>query len=138
MAKKPYTQAEREAVQRTRKQLAEAAKDLEQNRSGDIDRAVEILSGFSRLNVAMILLQAEAQGRDIPQAVAGFHEWRKAGRIVRKGSKGYGIRIPMARKTEGDEQGDSSLRFGFGHVFDVVDTDPISEESPKTLKDVFA
>jgi hypothetical protein len=135
MAKKMYTAAERQAVKESRKQLTDAAKDIEQNRPEDIDRAIAILLGFSRGNIALILLQAEFQGRGIPQAVAGFHEWRKAGRVVRKGSKGYGIMVPMARKSaDGESAEDQSMRFGFAHVFDVVDTDPISEDSPKTLR----
>lgn len=139
MARKTYTETERKAVQANRRRLAQVALDLEQNRPGDVEQAVAILSGFSRRNVALILAQAEERGRDLPRAVAGFHEWRKAGRIVRKGAKGYGIMVPLTRKGDGEsDTGDMLRGFGFAHVFDVVDTDPIAEDSPVTLRDALS
>lgn len=135
MARKTYTDTERQAVRANRVRLAQVAKDLEQNRPADIEQAVAVLSGYSRRNVAMILVQAEERGRDIPRAVAGFHEWRKAGRIVRKGSKGYAILVPlMGKKEDGETEGVRG--FGFGFVFDVLDTDPLTESSPATLREV--
>lgn len=136
MARKTYTETERKAVQANRNRIAQVAKDLEENRTADLDQAIAILSGYSRRNVAMILVQAEERGRDIPRAVAGFHEWRKAGRIVRKGAKGYAILIPLMGKKEEGGEGETVRGFGFGHVFDVLDTEPLAEDSPVTLREL--
>ena len=82
--------------------------------------------------MALILVQAEERGRDIPRAVAGFHEWRKAGRIVRKGSQGYFIYAPIVRKDD-LEDGASPRGFTVRHVFDVADTEPLTDNAPATL-----
>jgi hypothetical protein len=130
--KKKYTPEERAAVNAARARLSEAAKELEANAPANIDRAVAILSQYSRRNVALILAQAAERGRDIPAAVAGFHEWRKAGRIVRKGSQGYFIYAPIVRKDD-LEDGASPSGFTVRHVFDVADTDALADDSPATL-----
>jgi hypothetical protein len=133
---KPYTPAEREAINAKRDLLAQAAQELEANRPADIDRAARILSTYSRRNIALILIQSEQRGQQFPQAVAGFHAWRDAGRMVRKGSQGYVIYAPvMGKDTDGEE-----IRKGYTvrHVFDVVDTDPIAADSPATLRELIA
>lgn len=123
MARKSYTPQEREQVNRHRANLAAAAKALEEGASADIDRAAAILSGYSRRNVALILIQCQERGREFPAAVAGFHDWRKAGRKVRKGAQGYFIWAPvMGKKDEGTE--DTGPRgFTVRFVFDVADTE---------------
>jgi len=133
MARKTYTPEERAAVNAARARLSEAAKELEANAPANIDRAVAILSQYSRRNVALILAQAAERGRDIPAAVAGFHEWRKAGRIVRKGSQGYFIYAPIVRKDDTGEDESGPRGFTVRHVFDVADTDALSDDSPATL-----
>jgi hypothetical protein len=135
--KKTYTQEERAAVNAARARLAEAAKELEANAPANIDRAVQILSQYSRRNVALILAQAAERGREIPAAVAGFHEWRKAGRIVRKGSQGYFIYAPIVAKDD-TEDGASPRGFTVRHVFDVADTEPLAEDSPTTLTEAMS
>lgn len=134
MAKKKYTEEEREQVNARRAKLIEAAKKLEESGSVDITRAADILGNYSRRNIALILAQAGERGRDIPQAVAGFHEWRKAGRIVRKGSTGYFIFAPMIRKDDAGE--DKKTGYRVAHVFDLADTDPIEQDSPTTLREL--
>jgi hypothetical protein len=133
---KRYTQAEREQVNAKRDLLVQAAKIVEEERAADIDAAARILSTYSRRNIALILIQAEQRGQQFPQAVAGFHAWRDAGRMVRKGSAGYFIYAPvMGKDAEGED-----VRKGYTvrHVFDVVDTDPIAADSPATLRELIA
>jgi hypothetical protein len=133
---KPYTPAEREQVNAKRELLAQAAQELEASRPADIDAAARILSAYSRRNIALILIQCEERGRQFPQAVAGFHSWRAAGRIVRKGAAGYVIYAPVIKE---DAQGDP-VRKGYTvkHVFDILDTDPIAADSPATLRELIA
>lgn len=134
MAKKKYTTEEREQVNARRAKLVEAAKKLEESHAADIELAAQILGTYSRRNIALILAQAGERGREIPQAVAGFHEWRKAGRIIRKGSKGYFIFAPMIRKDDAGE--DTKTGYRVAHVFDIADTDPITEDAPATLREL--
>lgn len=133
---KPYTPAERQAINAKRELLAQAAQELENDRPADIDRAARILSTYSRRNIALILIQCEQRGQQFPQAVAGFHSWRAAGRIVRKGAAGYVIYAPVIKE---DAQGDQ-VRKGYTvkHVFDILDTDPIAVDSPATLRELIA
>jgi hypothetical protein len=137
MARKAYTTEERAAVNAKRAALASAAKATEEGRPVDVDRAAAILAGYSRRNVALILVQAEERGRGIPAAVAGFHEWRKAGRCVRKGAKGYAILAPVMKKDDDGETG-APRGFTFRHVFDVADTDAAADDSPVTLRELVA
>lgn len=84
-----------------------------------------LLDSFSPSNALMILFQK-------PNATncAGFHAWRDAGRIVRKGAKGAAILVPLGA---GD---DEKPRFSWRYVFDITDTDPIAEDSPTLLREL--
>ena len=132
MARRTLTDAEREARAARMELLSTAAQLIENGDAARLDIAAAILAGYSRRNICLILVQAEERGRECPQAVAGFHDWRKAGRIVRKGAKGYAIYAPIMRKN--DATGDDERRgYSVRHVFDVADTDPITTDAPATL-----
>lgn len=70
--------------------------------------------------------------------VGGFQQWKKAGRIVKKGEKGIWMLFPMflTRKTESGEdvidpqtgEKDILTRFRVGTVFDISQTNPADEE----------
>lgn len=59
--------------------------------------------------------------------VGGFRQWRKAGRIVRKGEHGMSLWVPFRAKAEGadDAEQGGDVRFGMGTVFDVSQTEPV-------------
>ena len=84
-----------------------------------------IATAFSPMNALMIILQK-------PKAthVAGFHAWKAAGRTVRKGAKGAAILVPLG---VGD---DDKPRFSWRYVFDVSDTDTLTQDSPATLREL--
>lgn len=135
MARRTLTDPER-AARADRLALLAAAAD----RIGEMDpergeRAALILGRYSMRNVLMILAQADERGRDCPAAVAGFHDWRKAGRIVRKGAKGYAVFAPVIRK---DKDTGEDVRTGYSirYVFDVADTDPLTAADPATLREL--
>lgn len=136
MGRRSYTPEEREAVNVARARLMEAARILEEEQPAEVDLAAAILAGYSRRNIALILLQCQERGQAFPQAVAGFHQWRQAGRIVRKGAKGYAIWAPVVRK--GDDVDDGPSGFTVRYVFDVADTDAIAADSPDTLRALMA
>lgn len=84
-----------------------------------------LLNAFSPNNALMILFQK-------PHATqcAGFHAWRQAGRAVRKGAKGAAILVPIGA---GD---DDEPRFSWRYVFDIADTEPLSDQSATRLADL--
>ena len=70
------------------------------------------------------MLAAQSEGREAPSIVGGFQQWRKQGRMVRKGEHGYMIWIPTHRKEEGaPEDDEGELNFIIGYVFDVTQTE---------------
>ena len=132
MARRQLTDTERAARTQRLENLAAAAAVIEEQTPARVDIAAAILSHYSRRNVTLILAQADERGREFPQAVAGFHDWRKAGRVVRKGAKGYAIFSPVMRK---DTETGEERRTGYAvrYVFDVLDTDPLTADAPATL-----
>jgi len=73
------------------------------------------------------LIYSQFQGA--PTIVAGFQQWRKAGRMVRKGEHGLMIWVPIGKRKQADgadsSATDSAERPGFipGYVFDISQTD---------------
>ena len=102
--------------------LRNAVKAMEENKP---EIPVSLLDSYSPSNCLAILFQ-------YPHATncAGFHAWRQAGRAVRKGSKGIAILIPL-----GVEDGEKP-RFSWRYVFDISQTDPLDESSPKLARDL--
>jgi hypothetical protein len=81
-----------------------------------------LIGRFSFRNVCLILAQR-------PDALecAGFHDWLKVGRAVRKGSKGIAILVPITRKAE-DPDKDPGVWFTWRYVFDISDTEAVEKE----------
>jgi len=58
--------------------------------------------------------------------VGGFRQWKKAGRIVRKGEHGFLIFVPSKAKQEGPEMvSDDDVFFFTATVFDISQTESI-------------
>ena len=102
--------------------LRNAVKAMEENAPAI---PVSLLDSYSPNNCLAILFQ-------FPSATncAGFHAWRSAGRSVRKGSKGIAILIPL-----GAEDGEKP-RFSWRYVFDISQTEPLDESSPKLAREL--
>jgi antirestriction protein ArdC len=88
---------------------------------------------LSAYNTCLIL----SQSATTPTICAGFQQWRKQGRMVRKGEHGLMIWVPISRKskaadtsTPGELVADGTARPGFiaGYVFDISQTDAIESE----------
>ena len=81
-----------------------------------------------------ILLYMQSGKTDLT-IVAGFKQWIKAGRVVRKGEKSIGgIFVPMQikdkRQSDGnDEEPKTTTRFRIVSVFDVSQTDELAQEA---------
>jgi hypothetical protein len=92
---------------------------------------------LSLRNQCLVAMQAEEAS-----VVGGFRQWIKAGRVVEKGQKGIGIRVPCspggnAEIEDDEEQEDGSkkrMRFTFGTVFDISQTKELTEEEKAKIK----
>lgn len=102
--------------------LREGVKTLE---AQGVTPPSNLLNSFSPTNALMIILQK-------PKATqcAGFHAWREAGRSVRKGAKGAAILVPLG---VGE---DDKPRFSWRYVFDITDTEELTESSPKLAREL--
>lgn len=103
-------------------ELKEGVKSME---AQGVEIPFTLADNFSPSNALMILFQK-------PNATqcAGFHAWKSAGRSVRKGAKGLAILVPLG---VGD---DDKPYFSWRYVFDITDTEPLSETSPKLARDL--
>ena len=112
------------------KKLADnALKDLQQalkaGRSEALERYLDVMSRFHKYswnNCMLIAVQ-------MPEAthVAGFRNWLKLGRHVRKGEKGIAIFAPLHFRKESDDPDEEAVNgisgFKVVHVFDVSQTE---------------
>lgn len=82
---------------------------------------------FSATNQMLIAYQREAT-----TICAGFQQWRKMGRMVRKGEHGISIWIPCTKKQDPNKQpgemstDDLDIHFTMAYIFDVSQTDEIT------------
>ena len=83
---------------------------------------------LSCFNACMVFMQ-----RPCASIVGGFQQWRRAGRMVRKGEHGAAIWVPVGTPREGEQGQDTpdldDVRFVLGTVFDVSQTDAISDKA---------
>lgn len=68
--------------------------------------------------------------------VGGFDQWKRAGRVVSKGSKALGIWVPLKPRASTptatpppDEEKKPAFRFTFANVFDISQTEPVKQEA---------
>lgn len=122
-----YTKEEKRRIAQAARELQKSGKDL----AGFHPTSIEG-HPYSHYNACMIITQD-------PHAtiLGGFHQWRAAGRQVRKGETGIVIWRPVSGKSQSDDDApddDSPAgarkRFVLIPVFDVSQTDEI--QAPTT------
>ena len=60
--------------------------------------------------------------------IGGFQQWRKAGRVVKKGEHSLLIFVPSQKSNEGKEAaGDDDVFFFTANVFDITQTEVVNE-----------
>lgn len=107
------------------------AESLQQGRSENLTRFLEVMARFHRYSFRNVMLIAFQ--RPDATRVAGFHAWKQLGRSVMKGERGIGIVAPLAcrrrhendgsHSTDEDEATERTLRgFRIVHVFDISQT----------------
>lgn len=69
------------------------------------------------------------QGGTSSTILGGFQQWKKSGRIVKKGEHGYSIWFPSGNRKVMDENNEETEKPGFlvGTVFDVSQTKEIND-----------
>lgn len=77
-----------------------------------------LIGRYSFRNVCLIL----SQKQDALEC-AGFNDWLKVGRCVRKGEKGLAILVPMSKRDDDEE----SVWFTWRYVFDISQTEAVTE-----------
>jgi hypothetical protein len=108
--------------------LADAVEIMEER--GTI-APVTLLEDFSVRNSLLILWQKPTATK-----CAGFHDWKSAGRSVKKGSAGAAILVPTGSYT--NEAGEDKVRFSWRYVFDIADTEELGENAPRLAREVAA
>jgi len=109
-----------------RKRLAEMSPE---QRAEMIARAGSIVTvegrALSSRNTELI-----ANQMDGVTIVGGFQQWKRAGRMVRKGEKGLAIWVPAMQKgKEGEDPNPEDDMYFFGaSVFDITQTEPLEME----------
>jgi DNA polymerase II large subunit len=118
--KKQLTEEERKQKREYIKELVALTTEyMEVN--GDIERVVKLSNieePYSFRNSLLIRLQR-------PEATicAGFLEWKKQGRSVRKGEAGSIVLVPLVIKN--DKEGEDKIRFKTDYVFDISQTEEV-------------
>lgn len=136
--KKQPTEAQRAKAAERRevfKALCQRVAAMSEDQRAELARRMPIVNpeGHALSPYNHCLLYSQFAGT--PTIVAGFQQWRRAGRMVRKGQSGLMIWVPIGRKKNeeraGDSSGDDSERPGFiaGYVFDVSQTEVIEAQS---------
>lgn len=156
MAKRTYTEEERKARQDADRALQAEAAELLSDADAVVALAEQLAAtcrspkvlGYSLRNQALLIKQAEARGMVLTD-VDTFRGWRERGRAVRKGEAG--LRIVRPRGTEaaedagevegivthrgdvptgdeaGENEGETRTRFRMTAVFDISQTEGISD-----------
>ena len=117
----------REKIIRIRKILSEMSEEQRQavaNKCGIVTVEGHLLTPH---NQCFLVAQSEINYT----IVGGFQQWKKAGRIVRKGEHGFLILVPSKQKDENEIDNyiadDEDVKFYTATVFDISQTEPINQ-----------
>jgi antirestriction protein ArdC len=95
-----------------------------------ISVAASLLNNFSPRNALLISMQASRRGKTVT-SLAGYHNWKKIGRYVKKGEEGYAILAPIFKEAKNDGDRREVSYFKWVYVFDLDQTDGEEFEVPK-------
>lgn len=121
------------ASKKRRENLRSVSKKIAKMDSKDQAVLASPMANVVRINGEPLSLRNQCllsvQSKEPCTMVGGYDQWIKAGRIVNKGEKGMGIRVPCQPREDAEEddeeQEDGSKKrmyFTFGFVFDIRQT----------------
>ena len=117
----------KERIKQLVKKLAEFSdeqRELIAQKFGIRNPEGHLLSGR---NMMLLYLQAEDKPLSV---VAGFQQWKKYNRFVKKGERGYLIAVPAnIKKTEGEKEPEDPEYFIYKSVFDISQTTEQQQET---------
>ena len=117
----------KERIKQLVKKLAEFSdeqRELIAQKFGIRNPEGHLLSGR---NMMLLYLQAEDKPLSV---VAGFQQWKKYNRFVKKGEHGYLIAVPAnIKKTEGEKEPEDPEYFIYKSVFDISQTTEQQQET---------
>ena len=117
----------KERIKQLVKKLAEFSdeqRELIAQKFGIRNPEGHLLSGR---NMMLLYLQAEDKPLSI---VAGFQQWKKYNRFVKKGEHGYLIAVPAnIKKTEAEQDKEDPEYFIYKSVFDISQTTEQQQET---------
>jgi len=123
--KQQFRQEKKEKIIRIRKTLSEMSEEQRQavaDKFGIVTVEGHLLTPH---NQCFLVTQSEINF----SIVGGFQQWKKAGRIVRKGEHGFLIFVPSKAK-QGDNSemiSDDDVFFFTATVFDITQTEAIAK-----------
>ncbi|MDA8276844.1 MAG: ArdC-like ssDNA-binding domain-containing protein [Actinomycetota bacterium] len=97
-----------------------------------ISVAASLLNNFSPRNALLISMQASRRGKTVT-SLAGYHNWKKIGRYVKKGEEGYAILAPIFKESKHEGERKEVSYFKWVYVFDLEQTDGEEFDVPKPL-----
>jgi hypothetical protein len=111
--------------------IAKQVKDMtEEEKKAFVGRNLIVTAEGHQLslkNTCMLLAQCKGF---TPTQIGGFRQWQKIGRTVRKGEHSCGcIMVPVVGKKDEKTGLPEYVRFRFVGVFDVSQTDEMSQEN---------
>lgn len=124
--KQEYREKKKSRIQAIRKTLSEMT---EEQRTQLIEKfgIVTTIEGHPLTPHNTCLLYAQTEKP--VTIVGGFQQWRKAGRIVKKGEHSLLIFVPSQKEKENqnDAPQDEDVFFLVANVFDITQTEPIAQ-----------
>jgi hypothetical protein len=128
MKKKSPTPEQQEAAKKRREQfralVSKVAAISDEERAELAKKtAITTVDGHvvSPTNAVLLIYQ-----RSDVTIIGGFRQWLKSGRVVRKGEKALAIWVPCEKNDSKDSE--ESVFFVMGNVFDVSQTEELSEK----------
>lgn len=136
MARKEATEEQKAAAKAKRERLNGICKKVsamtEQEKEAFLleNQLVTSVTGNTLSLVNTCLIIDQTNGEYVPTIVGGFKQWKANGRIVKKGEKSLAIWVPCKRKDTDEKSGEvnESTYFTFGNVFDISQTQEITDE----------
>jgi hypothetical protein len=81
---------------------------------------------LSGRNMMLLYIQAEDKPLSV---VAGYQQWKKYNRFVKKGETGYLIAVPANRKTSDEQEPDDPEYYIYKAVFDISQTEELQKQN---------
>ncbi|MBM3711877.1 MAG: hypothetical protein FJW56_00345 [Actinobacteria bacterium] len=128
--KKVYREAKKQKIIALRKMLSQMSDDQRQALAEKFGIVTVEGHPLTPYNQCFLVAQAPINFT----IIGGFQQWRKSGRMVKKGEHGFLILVPSVPAKVQDvdnyilSNDDDDIKFFAGTVFDITQTEPLNKE----------